>query len=64
MKDWKRELDVAMEASLKAVELALTLQPGIVADLKSDGSPVTAADRQCELMLAAMLQKAFRYGRI
>lgn len=48
-----------MHAARKAAEMALRLQPGIVAETKPDNSPVTEADRECERMIAGMLQEAF-----
>jgi histidinol-phosphatase len=48
-----------MEASNKAVELALRYQPNIVAETKPDKSPVTQADRECELLISRMLSEAF-----
>jgi len=59
MSNWDRELDTAITASRQAAEVALAMQTGIVAEPKSDGSPVTAADKKCEAMIAAMLQEAF-----
>jgi histidinol-phosphatase len=56
---WSRELEVAVEAAKKAAELALKIQPAIVAETKPDKSPVTQADRECERMIAAMLSQAF-----
>lgn len=48
-----------MEAAKKAAELALKVQPHIVAETKPDQSPVTQADRECEQMIARMLSDAF-----
>lgn len=48
-----------MEAAKKAAELALKFQPNIVAETKPDKSPVTQADRECERMIARMLNDAF-----
>jgi len=59
MSDWSKELAVAVRASTQAVELALRYQPGIVAETKSDKSPVTVADRECERLIARMLSDAF-----
>lgn len=50
---------MATEAARKAAELALRLQPGIVAETKADKSPVTQADRECERLIAGMLNAAF-----
>src|SRR5882724_8476981 len=59
MSDWSRELEVAIRASTQAVELALRYQPGIIAETKSDKSPVTTADRECEKLIARILSEAF-----
>ncbi len=59
MSDWSKELEVAVRASNQAVELALRYQPGIVAETKPDKSPVTAADRECEKLIARILSEAF-----
>lgn len=56
---WTKELEVAAEAAEKAAELALKYQPGIVAEAKPDRSPVTQADRECERMIARLLNDAF-----
>ncbi len=53
-----------MEASKKAVELALQYQPNVVAETKPDQSPVTQADRECELLISRMLSEAFPYDGI
>jgi histidinol-phosphatase len=53
------ELHVAMQAAKKAAELAIRLQPEIVAEKKADNSPVTQADRECERLIAGMLDEAF-----
>jgi histidinol phosphatase-like enzyme (inositol monophosphatase family) len=55
----ERELDIAIRAAKKAAELAIQLQAGIVAEKKSDDSPVTQADRDCEKLVAAILTEAF-----
>ena len=59
MADWSKELTVATDAARRAAELALLYQPGIVADTKSDGSPVTRADRECEQLISRILSEAF-----
>jgi histidinol-phosphatase len=59
MNPWEPELEVARHAAAQAAELALRLQPGIVADTKPDKSPVTEADRQCERLIARLLNEAF-----
>jgi len=48
-----------MEAAKQAAQLALAVQPNIVAETKPDKSPVTQADRECERMIARMLNDAF-----
>ncbi|HYL36709.1 MAG TPA: inositol monophosphatase [Bryobacteraceae bacterium] len=59
MSRWSREVEVAIQAARQAAELALRLQPGIVAETKADKSPVTQADRECERLIARMLSEAF-----
>jgi histidinol-phosphatase len=59
MTPWSRELDVAAAASREAAELALKMQPHIVAETKADNSPVTQADRECERLIARKLNEAF-----
>jgi len=59
MAKWSRELEVAADAARRAAELALRHQPGIVAETKSDGSPVTRADRECEQLISRILTDAF-----
>jgi len=54
-----QELAVAREAVSAAAELALRMQPGIVAEVKPDGSPVTEADRQCERTIVERIRRAF-----
>ena len=56
---WSRELEVAVQAARKAAELALRYQSRVVAETKSDNSPVTEADRECERLIARMLSEAF-----
>jgi histidinol-phosphatase len=56
---WTKELDLAIEAAKTAAQIAIEWQPNIVAESKSDKSPVTQADRECERMIARMLQQAF-----
>jgi histidinol phosphatase-like enzyme (inositol monophosphatase family) len=57
--NWDRELDLAMRASQAAADLALRYQKGIQAETKADLSPVTKADRECELLLARAFQEDF-----
>jgi len=54
-----QELAVAREAVNAAAELALRMQPGIVAEVKPDDSPVTEADRQCERIIVERIRRAF-----
>jgi histidinol-phosphatase len=58
-KEWSKELEIAEQAARKAAEVALRLQPGITAESKADHSPVTAADRECERLIASILSDAF-----
>jgi histidinol-phosphatase len=58
-KTWSWEIDVAVEAARKAAEVALGWQPGITVETKSDHSPVTQADRECERLIARILSDAF-----
>jgi len=59
MSEWERELEVAIAASKRAAQVALSMQAGIEFEAKSDGSPVTAADKACESIFAAMFSEAF-----
>jgi histidinol-phosphatase len=59
MSKWDREVEAAIAVSRKAAELALAMQAGIASESKADGSPVTAADKACEALIAATLQQAF-----
>jgi len=57
---FEREIEVARNAAARSAELALRLQAeGIEAETKSDGSPVTIADRECERLICSMLEDAF-----
>ncbi len=56
---WTKELEVAIQAAKAAAELALKYQPNIVAETKPDRSPVTQADRECELLIAQKLHETF-----
>ncbi|MGP0070672.1 MAG: inositol monophosphatase family protein [Bryobacteraceae bacterium] len=56
---WSKELELAIEAAKKAARIAIEWQPNIVPEIKSDQSPVTQADRECERMIARMLSDAF-----
>ena len=56
---WLKELEVAAQAARKAAEAALRMQPGITSESKADQSPVTPADRECERLIAGILNDAF-----
>lgn len=56
---WGKEIEIAARAARQAAELALRYQPGIVAETKPDNSPVTEADRECERLIARLLNEAF-----
>jgi histidinol-phosphatase len=56
---WSREIEVAVQAALKAAELALRYQSNVVVETKPDNSPVTEADRECERLIARVLGEAF-----
>lgn len=57
---WERELEHALEAVKSASSVALDYwRQGIAADAKTDGSPVTAADRECERLIAGRLAEHF-----
>ena len=56
---FEKELEVAKEVAAKAAALAIEYQPGIVAEIKSDLSPVTAADRACEHLISTTLAEYF-----
>src|SRR4030088_3582425 len=59
MAKWDREIEVAVEAAKQAAEIARRYQSGIEAEIKSDLSPVTKADRECEALITRLLQEAF-----
>jgi len=55
-----KEIEVARKAAVRAAALALRHQSaGIRAESKPDDSPVTIADRECERLIAGMLEEAF-----
>jgi histidinol-phosphatase len=55
-----KEIEVARKAAVRAAALALRHQAaGIRAESKPDDSPVTIADRECERLIAGMLEEAF-----
>src|SRR6266851_174845 len=57
---FEHELDVCRAAALRAGEIALRYRErGIGYDNKSDESPVSAADRECEQLFARAFDEAF-----
>jgi histidinol-phosphatase len=57
---WEKELDVAVEAAWSAGRVTLRwFQAGPTVDIKSDGSPVTDADRQAEAAVRQILGARF-----
>ena len=60
MKSYEKEMSFGREIAKNAGDLALHhRQGGIGFDAKSDESPVTVADRECEKLIVAGLQEAF-----
>lgn len=60
MATFEHELNVCRSAALRAGEIALKYREhGIGYDSKSDESPVTKADRECERVIASTLEQAF-----
>jgi histidinol phosphatase-like enzyme (inositol monophosphatase family) len=57
--NWNRELEVAVAAAKAAGELAQSYQRHIEVETKSDLSPVTHADRECEQLITSILMDAF-----
>jgi fructose-1,6-bisphosphatase/inositol monophosphatase family enzyme len=56
----ERELNKALEIARRAGELALKhYHAGTLAEEKSDSSPVTIADRECEQLISRFLQENF-----
>ena len=54
------EIEVARKAAVRSAALALRHQAaGVRAESKPDDSPVTIADRECEKLIAAMLEDAY-----
>jgi histidinol-phosphatase len=54
------EIEVARRAAGRSAELALRHQSaGVIAESKPDDSPVTMADRECERLIASVLDEAF-----
>ncbi len=56
---WEKELETALELAKSAASVALARFGRIEAETKPDGSPVTAADRECERLIASRLSEAF-----
>src|SRR6266849_833299 len=57
---WHRELDLAGVVAQQAGGIALRYwNTGLTAEAKSDASPVTIADRECEQAIAHALEQAF-----
>jgi histidinol-phosphatase len=57
---FQQELDLARSVARRAGELALQYQTrGITPEDKSDASPVTIADRECEKLIARTLEEHF-----
>src|SRR5258706_8979360 len=55
-----REIETARRAAERAVALALRHQTaGVQVEIKPDDSPVTIADRECEKLIAGLLDTAF-----
>lgn len=60
MKSRSRELTVALDAAYKAGETALRhLRDGVVAEMKGDNTPVTAADKACERLIRETIASQF-----
>jgi histidinol phosphatase-like enzyme (inositol monophosphatase family) len=60
MTAFAQELEVAGGIARRAAETALRYwRTGLEADAKSDDSPVTVADRECEKLIASALDEAF-----
>src|SRR5213593_1635119 len=58
--DFETELEMARSAASRASELALRhRERGFDTEAKTDGSPVTVADRECERLIAGLLEEAF-----
>jgi histidinol-phosphatase len=55
-----KDLDIGRSIAKRAGVLAIQYwRSGLVADTKSDASPVTVADRECERLIAGALEEAF-----
>ena len=57
---FEKELDIARSIAIRSGALALRMQAsGVNAEEKSDLSPVTLADRECEKLIAHLLEESF-----
>jgi fructose-1,6-bisphosphatase/inositol monophosphatase family enzyme len=57
---WEREIDVCREVAARAGALALRhAEQGVTSEDKTDLSPVTVADRECERLIVEGLRAAF-----
>ena len=57
---WEREIEVCRDVARRAGELALRhAAKGVLSEDKSDDSPVTVADRECERLIVSELHAAF-----
>jgi len=57
---WEREIEVCRDVARRAGELALRhAAKGVEGEDKSDDSPVTVADRECERLIVSGLRAAF-----
>lgn len=57
---WEREIEVCRDVALRAGRLALQYAAqGVLREDKSDDSPVTVADRECEQLIVSELRAAF-----
>ena len=57
---WRTELELMDIAAKQAGDIALRYwNTGLTAETKSDASPVTLADRECEIAIAHALEEAF-----
>jgi histidinol-phosphatase len=60
MTAFAQELEIAGDIARRAGETALRYwRTGLEADIKADDSPVTAADRECERLIASALDERF-----
>ncbi len=57
---WEREIEACRDVARRAGELALRhAAAGVLREDKSDDSPVTVADRECERLIVSELRRAF-----